>query len=42
MVGGNAPFSIMRKDRESSPRRDFHVNGFKILEILSIALIYGE
>lgn len=31
-VGGNAPFNIMRKVRESSSSRDFHVNGFNTLE----------
>ena len=42
IVGGNAPFNIMRKDRESSPRRDFHVAGLNILRKISVALIYGE
>ena len=31
IVGGKAPFSIMRKDLESSSRRDHHVNGFNFL-----------
>ena len=31
MVGGNAPFNISRKDRESSSRRALHVSGLSTL-----------